>query len=97
MRISSVEARFNRRTKRKNIFLRILTALHVSRRREARRVLRHYSHLIEQCSRAATLSITADSSQPEESSRNAHGNKAPLRADDRTRRTASPSFWDQLA
>jgi hypothetical protein len=97
MRISSVEARFNRRAKRKNIFLRILAALHVSRRRESRRVIRHYSHLIEKYSRAATSSIAAEPSHPEESNRNAHGNKASLRADDRTRRIASPSFWNQLA
>ncbi|MEO8321121.1 MAG: hypothetical protein ABJA75_17535 [Bradyrhizobium sp.] len=97
MRISSVEARFNRRTKRKNIFLRILAALHVSRRREARRVIFHYSHLIERYSRVATPGIAAEPSPPEESSRNAHGNKAPICADDRTRRIASPSFWDQLA
>jgi hypothetical protein len=97
MRISSVEAKSSRRTKRKNIFLRILAALHVSRRRESRRVICHYSHLIEKYSRVATSSIAADSLPPEESSRNAHGNKIPLRADDRTRRVTSPSFWDQLA
>ncbi|MBX9647507.1 MAG: hypothetical protein K2X57_10675 [Xanthobacteraceae bacterium] len=97
MRISSVEASSSRQTKRKNIFLRILAALHVSRRREARRVIRHHSHLIDKYSRVATSSVAADSLPPGESSRNAHGNKAPLRADDRTRRIASPSFWNQLA
>jgi len=97
MRISSVEAKSNRRTKRKNIFLRILAALHVSRRREARRVIRHHSHLIDQYSTAAPPSIAADSFHPEESSQNAHGNKITIRADGRTRRAANPSFWDQLA
>lgn len=105
MRISSVEAKSeaeseagsSRRTTRKNIFLRILAALHVSRRREARRVIRHHSHLIDQYSRVTTSSIAAESLPPEESSRNAHGNEITIRADDRKPRIASPSFWDQLA
>jgi hypothetical protein len=97
MRISSVEARFNRRAKRKNIFLRIFAALHVSRRREARRVIRHYSHLVEKYSNVATPSIAAESLHPEESSQNAHGNKITVRTGDRTRRIANPSFWDQPA
>jgi len=92
MRISSVEARFDRRAKRKNFFLRIFAALHVSRRREARRVIRHYSHLVENYSGGAISNIAADSLHPEESSQNAHGNKITIRADDRTRRIANPSF-----
>jgi hypothetical protein len=97
MRISSVEARFSRRAKRKNIFLRIFAALHVSRRRDAWRVMRHHSHLVEDYSGGGTSNIAADSLHQEESSQNAHGNKITIRADDRTRRIANPSFWDQPA
>jgi hypothetical protein len=83
--------------KRKNIFVRILEALHASRRIEARRVLRRYDHLIERQSRAATPSIVPDS-QTEESRRSAYGNNSSIRAGDRTRRNAaSSSTQDQFA
>ena len=84
-----IEAASRRRVKRKNIFVRILEALHASRRREARRVLRRYDHLIERHSRAATPSIVPDTSHTEEGLQNAHGNKSSLRADNRTHRSAS--------
>ena len=76
------------RVKRKNIFVRILAAFHASRRREVRRVLRRYDHLIERHSRAATPGIVPDSQQTEESSRNAYRNKSPVHADDRSNRNA---------
>jgi hypothetical protein len=98
MRISSIETKVRPRTNRKNIFLRILVALHASRRREARRVLRHYSHLIEQYSRTATASIAPDSKHTEESPRNAHANTSPNRSDDGTRRNAAGhAAQDQFA
>jgi hypothetical protein len=93
-----IEAASRQRMKRKNIFVRILDALHASRRREARRALRRYDHLIERHSRIATPSIVPDFQQTEESDRNAHGNKSSIRADDRVRRNAAGhSAQDQFA
>jgi hypothetical protein len=43
---SPAEYAFGRRTGRKNIFTRMIEALHFSRRLEATRVLRRYHHLI---------------------------------------------------
>jgi len=74
--------------KRKNILVRILEAFHASRRRETRRVLRRYDHLIERHSPIATPSIVPDPRHTEESCRNAHGDESPIRADDRARRNA---------
>jgi hypothetical protein len=93
-----IEAASRQRVKRKNIFIRILAALHASRRREVRRVLRRYDHLIDRHSRNATPSIMPDSQQAEESCRNAYGNKSPVRADDWSRRNAAGhSARDQYA
>jgi hypothetical protein len=93
-----IEVASRPQVKRKNIFVRILEALHASRRIEAQRVLCRYDHLIERHSRAATPSIVPDSRQTEESRRNAHGNNSSIRTDDRTRRNAAnSSTQDQFA
>jgi hypothetical protein len=96
--MNDIEAASRQRVKRNNIFVRILEALHASRRLEAQRVLRRYDHLIERYQSIAAVSIVPDASFTEESHRNAHGNKPSLRADDRTRRNAaSRSARDQYA
>lgn len=93
-----IEAASRQRVKRKNIFVRILEALHASRRLEARRVLRRYDHLIERHQPIDAVSIVPDASHTEEGHRNAHGNKSSIRADDRTgRNAAGHSARDQYA
>ena len=78
------EAEPSRRPKRQSIFQRILNALHASRRREAKRVLRRYRHLFAQ--HPQVRAFTAESfSQPSEESQNAHGNTTSLRVEHRTR------------
>ena len=92
-----IKAAFGRRVTRKNIFIRLLVSLHASRRREAQRVLRRYDHLIERHSQIAT-SLAPDAPPTEEGHQNAHGNKSPLRADDRSdRNTAIRSIRNQYA
>ena len=93
-----IETASRHRVKRKNVFIRILAAFHASRRREVRRVLRRYDHLIERHSRAATPGIVPDSQQTEESSRNAYGSKSTVDAGGRNRRNAAGhSAQDQSA
>jgi hypothetical protein len=84
MRISSAGTETVQRTKRKSIFLRILEALHASRRREAKRVVRRYRHLMAQPSQVRTIASAPVPQSPEESSRNANGNKPPVHTDRRT-------------
>lgn len=86
-----IEAASRQRVMRKNIFARILAALHASRRGEVRRVLRRYDHLIVRHSRNPEPGIVPDVQPTEESCRNAYGNESPLRADDRSRRNAASS------
>ena len=75
-----VEVGPSQRAKRKGIFLRILEALHRSRRRDAIRVLRRCRHL--NAGQAQVRPATpAPESQKEESSRNAHENNTLVRAD----------------
>jgi hypothetical protein len=93
----NIEAASHPRTKRTNIFVRILEALHASRGREAQRVLHRYSHLIERHSRAAAPGIVPDHQQTEENHRNAHGNKSSIRANDGARwNAAGHSAQDQF-
>jgi len=96
MRVIEVASR--QQVKRKNIFVRVLEALHASRRLEAQRVLRRYDHLVERRQSIAAVSIVPDASHTEESHRNAHGNKSSIRTDDRSRRNAAGhSAQDQFA
>ena len=86
------------RVKRSNIFVRILEALHASRRLEAQHVLRRYDHLIKRYPSIAAVGIVPDASHTEEGHRNAHGNNSPIRADNRIRRSAATrSGRDQFA
>ncbi len=44
--VSHTPEAFGRPVKRKGIFKRLLIALHISRRRQARQLIRRYRHLI---------------------------------------------------
>jgi hypothetical protein len=81
MRISSVEGEPRQRTKRKGFFMRLLEALHRSRRRDAIRVLRRYRHLIAGQAQVRPAKHVPESRPTEKSSRTAHGNNPPARAD----------------
>jgi hypothetical protein len=65
-----VEVGPKQRSKRKNIFLRILEALHRSRRRDAIRVLRRYRRLNAGQAQLRPANPAPDSQKTEESSRN---------------------------
>jgi hypothetical protein len=90
MRTHSIEVEPRLRTKRKGFFIRLLEALHRSRRREAIRVLRRYRHLI--AGQAQIRPAIHVPEQIEESSRNAHGNNALACAIRRARQNASNEF-----
>lgn len=85
MRSQTIDAYSGPRTKRKSLVVRTLEALHTSRRREARRLLRRYRHLIEE---PCGIGMAPDSPAAEESSRDANGNKASVCAGHRIRRSA---------
>jgi hypothetical protein len=70
----SIEVRPNQRAKRKSIFLRMLEALHRSRRRDAIRVLRRYRRLNAGRAQVRPAPPAPEFQKAEESSRNAHGN-----------------------
>jgi len=91
MRISS-EGEPRQRTKRKGFFTRLLEALHRSRRRDAIRVLRRYRHLIAGQAQIRPARHVPESRQTEKSSRNAHGDNTPARADRKARRDAGTRF-----
>ena len=76
------------RMKRKGFFTHVLEAFHRSRRRDAIRVLRRYRHLIAGQAQIRPARHVSKSRQTEMSSRNAHRNNTPVRADHQTRRDA---------
>ena len=78
---ASVQPAFGRRPRRNSIFARIVEALHVSHRIEARRLLRRYRHLISEDSRSNRISPAAGHAT--ESRENADRNNATVRADHR--------------
>ena len=78
--------------KRRGFFLRLLEALHRSRRRDAIRVLRRYHHLIAGQARIRPASNLPESRPTEKSSRNADRNSALVRAIRQARRKAGNEF-----
>ena len=80
------------RVRRKGFFVRILEALHRSRRREAIRVLRRYRHLTAGRAQVRPAKPAPESPHIEKSSRNAHGNTTPTRADRRTSENTGARF-----
>ena len=83
-----IEVGLKQRAKRKNSFLRILEALHRSRRRDVIRVLRRYRHLSAGKAQVRPAKPAPASQKIEESSRNAHGNDTLVRAIRRARQNA---------
>ena len=92
MRTHSVEVEPRLRTKRKGFFIRLLEAMHRSRRREAIRVLRRYRHLIAGQAQVRPVKPIPKSRQTEKSSRNAHGNDALVSAIRQVRQNAGNKF-----
>jgi len=92
MRTHSVEGEPRPRTKRKGFFVRLLEALHRSRRRDAIRVLRRYRHLIAGHAQVRPARHVPEPRQTEKSSRNAHENNALVSAIRRARRNARNEF-----
>jgi hypothetical protein len=78
--VSTIETSSNHNTSRKGPFAWLLEALYVSRRRETRRVIRRYRHLIAEdfSGRPRIVAIQAS-----ESRANADRDKTLLRAVDR--------------
>ena len=74
--------------------LRMLEALHRSRRRDAIRVLRRYRHLIAGQAQVRPAQPAPESRQTEKSSRNVHGNNTSLRAERKARRDAGNHLCD---
>ena len=92
MRTHSIEVEPRLRTKRKGFFIRLLEALHRSRRREAIRVLRRYRHLIAGQAQVRPVKPVPKSLQTEKGSRNAHGNNALVSAIRQARQNAGNKF-----
>jgi hypothetical protein len=92
MRIYSVKVEPGPRTKRKGFFIRLLEALHRSRRREVIRVLRRYRHLIAGQAQVRPAKPVPKSLQIEKSSRNAHGNNALASAIRQARQNSGNKF-----
>ena len=72
---------FDRPVKRKSIFKRLLIALHVSRRRQARNVMRSYRHLLAADILDRPPSTIIDFNNENESIQNADADRAPVRTD----------------
>jgi hypothetical protein len=81
---SAIQPAFGRRTRRKNLFARILEALHVSRRIEARRLLRRYRHLVAEDFKGQLINASPVLNNLEESRENADRDKTLIRAGHRT-------------
>jgi hypothetical protein len=92
MRTHSVEVESRPRTKRNGFFIRLLEALHRSRRREAIRVLRRYRHLIAGQAQVRPAKPVPKSRQTEASNRNAHGKTALASAIRQARQNAGNKF-----
>jgi hypothetical protein len=92
MRTHSIEVEPRLRTKRKGFFIRLLEAIHRSRRREAIRVLRRYRHLIAGQAQVRPAKPVPKSVPAEKSSRNAHGNDALVSAIRQARQIAGNKF-----
>ncbi len=80
---ASVQPAFGRRPRRNSIFARIVEALHVSHRIEARRLLRRYRHLISEDFQVQSNRISPAAGHATESRENADRNNATVRADHR--------------
>ena len=91
MRDSS-EGELPLRTKRKGFFVRLLEALHRSRRRDAIRVLRRHRHLIAGQDQVRPASYLSPSRSTEKSTRNAHQTSTLVRAIRQARRKAGNEF-----
>ena len=74
---------FGRRTRQKSLLVRIIEALHVSRRIEARRLVRRHRHLIAEDILELPGRAPPDFNQAGETTANANANKPPVRTGNR--------------
>jgi hypothetical protein len=74
---------FGRRASRKSLLVRIVEALQVSRRIEARRLLRQRHHLIAEDFQELARRTSTDFNQANESTANANGNESFVPANNR--------------
>jgi hypothetical protein len=74
---------FGRRTRQKSLLVRIIEALHVSRRIEARRLLRRHRRLIAEDFLKPPGRASPDFNQAGESTANANASKPPVRTGNR--------------
>ena len=86
-RASLLEQTFVRQGKRKSFFRRMIEALHLSRRRQAQSLVRHYRHLLADPGSQAAGTFP-DFINERESSQNANGDQAAVRTNHRTRQNA---------
>jgi hypothetical protein len=84
---AAVQPAFGRRTRRNSIFARFVEALHLSRRIEARRLLRRYRHLIAEDFQGQSITTSPVLDNLEESRENADRDKT-LHAGHRTFQSA---------
>jgi hypothetical protein len=83
--VSRIESASGRRVRRRGLFARIVEALQLSRRRQARRLVGHYSHLIVEDFQDRPASTSSPHFKNEkESRRNANQDKSLVRTDNRT-------------
>jgi hypothetical protein len=75
--ISIAEDSLSRPVRRRSIFARIIEALHISRRRQARRVIHRHRFLIAPDFRAKPTVVNFEATKTLERNVNANGNKTP--------------------
>ena len=78
-RVSLGDETSARPVKRKSGFMRMIMALHRSRRRRTRHLVRHYRHLIAEDFRCQIANTFLDFNNEKESSRNANGDQTSVR------------------
>ena len=83
-RASVIDTAFGRHVRGRGLFVRILGALHASRRIDARHVLIRHQNLIASDFQEQPAGIALELNRKEESAANADGNKTRLGARDPT-------------
>jgi hypothetical protein len=84
--VSRTPETFGRPAKRKSFFKRLVIALHVSRRRQARNLIRSYRHLLAADVLVLPASPFLDINNENESSQNANADQAAVRTNARADR-----------
>jgi hypothetical protein len=85
--VSLTPEALGRRVKRRSLFRRLIVALHVSRRRQARNLIRSYRHLLADDILVLPASPFLDINNENESRQNANADQTTIRTDPRADRT----------